>query len=236
MREHASRKREAHLDTTLADEVRRRVSLLTRLAGSAPGRLLDVGCGDGRFLDAAARRGWRTIGSEIVPAAAAIVPCTHLRLVGELNAVREGPLFDAVTFWDVLEHLPDPGLALTQARARLREGGLVAVTMPNLQGTASLSMGTHWPYYDFATYGHIHHLAVKHIRFLFMTTGLDPIYQETRGSVNLRDLPAVFGLAPPSASVLWLLDKASGLIARIAERVGSGNTLLLIARKKGSIV
>jgi SAM-dependent methyltransferase len=233
-REYASATRPGHFDKTLAEEVDRRASLLTRLAGRAPGRLLDVGCGDGRFLDAAKRFGWTTVGSEIAYPAAALVSSVHLTLVGELDAVREQPVFDAVTFWDVLEHLPNPRLALRQARIRLQEGGLVAVTMPNLLGTASRFTGPHWSYYGFAEYGHIHHLGPKHIRLLFKAAGFDPIYGETRGSVDLRDLPAMFGLASPSAWGRWFLDKASGLVARVAEPVGLGNTLLVVARKTGS--
>jgi len=233
-REYASATRPGHLDETLLEEMERRASIVTRLIGRAPGRLLDVGCGDGRFLDAAKRFGWRTLGSDIAHPAATLVSSMHLVLVGELEAVRERPVFDAVTFWDVLEHLPNPRLALTQARARLQEGGLVAVTMPNVLGTASLFVGPRWAYYDFARYGHIHHLAPKHIRLLFRATGFDPIYGETRGSLDLRDLSVMLGLASPSALANWLLDKASGLIARIAQPVGFGNTLLMVARKRRS--
>lgn len=218
-------------DRTPAGEVDRRAALLTRLAGRPPGTLLDVGCGAGGFLEAAARFGWRAVGSEIAHTAAARVPSGRRCLVGELDAVKEQPLFDAVTFWDVLEHLPDPRRALAQAGARLRAGGLVAVTMPNLLGTASLFAGARWPYYDFAGYGHIHHLAPKHLRLLFRATGFDPIYRETRGSVDLRDLPALFRRASPSELTLWLLDKSSGLVARLAEPMGCGNTLLVVARK-----
>jgi SAM-dependent methyltransferase len=215
----------------LAKEVARRACLLTRLAARPPGKLLDVGCGNGQFLDAAKRLGWKTVGSEIAYAAANVVSAMHLRLVGELEALRARPHFDAVTFWDVLEHLPDPARALRRAWAVLHVGGLVAVTMPNVVGTGSLFAGTQWPYYDFTAYGHIHHLAPKHIRMVLKSAGFEPILEETRGSVDLRDLPTMFGLAPPSASALWLLDKTSGLIARVAEHVGLGNTLLVIARK-----
>jgi hypothetical protein len=42
--------------------------------------------------------------------------------------------YDLVTFWDVLEHLPDPRRELGLARGVLAPGGAVAATMPNVEG------------------------------------------------------------------------------------------------------
>jgi 2-polyprenyl-3-methyl-5-hydroxy-6-metoxy-1,4-benzoquinol methylase len=229
--EHRSGKWKIVLERTLEVEIERRALLTTRLAGrSGPGRLLDVGFGDGRFLDAVKRLGWKTTGTEIAHSAASLGAAMHARIVGELEALKEGPLFDVITFFDVLEHLPKPAHALRQARARLRQNGLVVVTMPNLWGTTSVLAGPYWPYYDFAAYGHIHHLAPRHIRMLVRRAGFEPMYEETRGSVNLRDLPTLYGLAAPSAAAAWALDKASGLLSRVAEPLRFGNTLFTAAR------
>jgi SAM-dependent methyltransferase len=229
--EHRSGKWKRNLEQALGVEIERRARLIVSLAGrSGPGTLLDVGFGDGRFLDAVKRLGWKTIGTEIAHSAASLGAAAHARIVGELEALKEGPLFDVITFFDVLEHLPDPAHALRQARARLRENGLVVITMPNLWGTTSVLAGSNWPYYDFAEYGHIHHLAPRHIRLLVRRAGFEPVYEETRGSVNLRDLPTTYGLAAPSAATAWVLDKASGLLSRVAEPLRIGNTLFTAAR------
>jgi len=229
--EHRSGKWKKVLEQTLEAEIERRAVLTTRLVErSEPGRLLDVGFGDGRFLDAMKRLGWKTMGTEIAHAATSLGAEMHARIVGELEALKEAPLFDVISFFDVLEHLPEPAHALREARARLRENGIVVVTMPNLWGTTSVSAGSRWRYYDFAAYGHIHHLAPRHIRELFRRAGLEPVYEETRGSVNLRDLPTMYGLTAPSGAVAWVLDKASGLLSRVVEPLRFGNTLLAAAR------
>jgi hypothetical protein len=137
-------------------------------------------------------------------------------------------LFDAVTFWDVLEHLEEPARALQQARARLRPGGVVAVTMPNVAGAMSRCSGARWAYYDFSRYGHLHHLAPRHIRTLFRRTGFKVVYQETRGSVDLRSIPQLYGSSAPGESTAWVLDKLSGVLAKIAVPLGFGNVLLMI--------
>ena len=232
--EHRNGKWRKVLEQVLEREIDRRAIIITRLSGrSEPGTLLDVGFGDGRFLDAASRLGWKTIGAEIAHSAAALGAAAHPRIVGELEAFKEGPVFDVITFFDVLEHLREPANAVRQARARLRENGLIVITMPNVSGATSVLASSYWPYYDFAEYGHIHHLAPRHIRKLVRRAGFEPIYEETRGSVNLRDLPTMHGLAAPSVGTAWVLDKASGLLARVAQPLGFGNTQFAVARKAG---
>ncbi len=99
----------------------------------AAARLLDVGCGTGLFLDAV--RG-RATAMGLDPSRDAVEFC-HAR---GLTQVHRGTLddlprlglsaLDAVTFFDVLEHLPDDVEALTQVRAVLRPGGVVLATVP----------------------------------------------------------------------------------------------------------
>ncbi len=227
--EHARGKWEERFRAQHDTEVLRRVRLLTRLLGK-PGRLLDVGSGDGRFLRAARAADWRGLGCEIVEPAAALAR-DQVVFVGSLEATREEPLFDAITFWDVLEHVSDPAALISNAAARLRPGGLVAVSMPNVRGTSSRMLGRAWPYYDFATYGHLFHLSPAHIDRLFGAAGLGPHHRETSGSVDLRDLSVVhlgFQLPRPAR---WLADRLSGALAPGAIRRDRGNTLLVVGRR-----
>ncbi len=99
------------------------------------GTLLDVGCGDGLFLNVARGAGWRVDGIEFSPEGAR--RSSH-RLgrpvaVGDLarGRVLRGP-FDVITLWHVLEHLVEPAAMLDAARARLRPGGLLVIAVPNL--------------------------------------------------------------------------------------------------------
>lgn len=103
------------------------------LLGRPPGTVLDVGCGDGDFLASLKRRGWAVQGTEFSAAA-----CARARQRGV--AVHHGDLasaalpsgaFDVVTLWHVLEHLPEPGLELGEARRLLRDDGLLVIEVPN---------------------------------------------------------------------------------------------------------
>ena len=212
--EHAGGKWSALFAAADPEEPRRRARLLASLHGGASGaRLLDVGCGDGRFLAAAADAGWAPVGLEL-----------------SLAALRPAPTFAAITFWDVLEHLPDPGSALRAARALLAPGGVIALSLPSAAGTEALVSGARWRYHDLAAYGHLVHVGPEQVARLLAGAGLVPVHRETRGSVDLRDLLGDRAGRGPLAPATWLLDRASGVLARLAEPALRGNTLLVVAR------
>lgn len=90
------------------------------------GRLLDVGCGYGLFLEEARRRGWEVAGIELS------YPENHYANdVFHLN-VRDTPLeaarlpensFDVVTLWEVVELLAEPWRVIREAFRILKPGG-----------------------------------------------------------------------------------------------------------------
>ena len=217
-------------------EARRREMLDERLRfierWRAPGRLLDVGCGDGAFLARAEARGWTTVGLETSPEAAAraraaargeviVAPLERAALPGEL---------DAVTFWDCLEHLVDPAAALRQVGACLRPGAVVAITMPNAAGAEARLWGPRWPYLDLDRYGHLHHFTPRSLRHLLgRAAATVRVDVTTYGSVDLRYVPALAPLARGPGGE-WALDKASGVLARLGRRARLGSTLLVRAQ------
>jgi 2-polyprenyl-3-methyl-5-hydroxy-6-metoxy-1,4-benzoquinol methylase len=100
------------------------------------GSLLDIGCGDGGFLELVKKRGWKVAGfdyDERVAQAARDKGLSDVSAEEFLDFVRrrkEGE-FDAVTLFDVLEHTPEPLRFLEEVRRILRPGGALAVTLPN---------------------------------------------------------------------------------------------------------
>ena len=102
----------------------------------ARGRVLEVGCGAGRFLRAvgAARPGLVLVGADVSRSALAmltsIAPKIDVRLATH-NALpaRDGE-FDAVLLLDVLEHLEDPAGMLAEIRRVLVPGGVLHAHVP----------------------------------------------------------------------------------------------------------
>lgn len=98
------------------------------------GSLLDVGCGAGAFLRAAAARGWTVAGTDIRLSAGAEASGARLWR-GRLGEIDFGSQrFRAIRFHHVLEHTENPLVELERARALLVPGGVLYLSVPNLAG------------------------------------------------------------------------------------------------------
>ena len=111
------------------------------------GRLLDVGCFAGFFLDVARHRGWEGVGIE---------PSAWGRKVAEerfslpvLGATLEeasfpASSFDAVVLVDTLEHLRDPRSTLEETRRILKPGGILYVSTPDVGSLTARLLRNRW--------------------------------------------------------------------------------------------
>ncbi len=113
-----------------------------------PGRLLDIGSGDGRFVHHMAQHGWDATGIDFSPAALEFARRIHSGgrfLQGSLddNVFVPGQ-FDLITLWQVLEHIGEPRPLLRRCHDLLQSGGLLVVAVPNIEGLSSLLTGSRW--------------------------------------------------------------------------------------------
>ena len=102
-----------------------------------PGRLLEIGCGNGRLLHLARQDGWTVRGLELSPFLAESV---NQRLGIEVEVANfleyrspDGGRYDLVLLRHVLEHLPDCRGALNSIGSLLREGGRALLEFPNIE-------------------------------------------------------------------------------------------------------
>lgn len=100
------------------------------------GSILDVGSAHGWFIAAAKYRGYRCIGVEPDEKMALQSRLEgHDAIIGFFpDAIAPGDSFDAITFNDVLEHMPNPNGVLTAVWRRLRTDGLVIISLPVSSG------------------------------------------------------------------------------------------------------
>ncbi len=100
------------------------------------GRLLDVGCGSGRFLARAASLGYTVTGCDFNPVAVRTarerygLSDVHHASLEEFRLRQPERRFDVVTAFEVLEHTDDPAGFLAQIVDLLDAGGMVAVSVP----------------------------------------------------------------------------------------------------------
>jgi ubiquinone/menaquinone biosynthesis C-methylase UbiE len=103
-----------------------------------PGKLLDVGCGSGIFLQRMYKLGWAVTGIDFDGKAIENAKKMHGDDLTFLNTNLSGAQFpdnsfDAVTTSHVIEHVPDPVALLIEIRRVLKPGGTLVITTQNIR-------------------------------------------------------------------------------------------------------
>lgn len=104
------------------------------------GKLLDIGCGEGLFLELAKNNGWDVTGTEVSPFAVSYgKERLGLQILqGEIMNIRfPDKSFDVVTMWHVLEHTIDPIATLKEVRRIIKDDGVFILAIPNLNNILS---------------------------------------------------------------------------------------------------
>ncbi len=109
------------------------------------GRLLDVGCNEGRGLSLYAQNGFEVEGLELNESAAALARQRGFRVhTAPLGQFRPLEPFDVVVLANVLEHAWDPVAMLAAVRRLLRPGGEVWISCPNAASRWRRVFGRAW--------------------------------------------------------------------------------------------
>lgn len=128
-------------------QYRGRLRSIRRVTGLVTGRVLEVGCGSGTFLQMLAGAGFEPRGLDISPE-----DTKYARDVLGL-AVTEGDLataaadderYDAALLFYVVEHVPDPAALVRQAFTVLRPGGWIVVAVPVIDSVQARVFGARW--------------------------------------------------------------------------------------------
>ena len=112
-----------------------------------PGRLLDIGCGDGRFLHRMKERGWSVTGLDFDQQAARAAKEKYDIEVNVCTLEEMGypeNSFDAVTMNHVIEHVFDPVATLREVCRILKPGGMVVAVTPNADCLGLRIYGSNW--------------------------------------------------------------------------------------------
>ncbi|HSM02959.1 MAG TPA: class I SAM-dependent methyltransferase [Acidimicrobiia bacterium] len=136
-------------------------------------RIFEVGCAYGMFLEAARDRGFAVGGLEY-SAVAADRASERLGVeiqVGEVTSLPATEDYDAVAFWDVIEHVPDPAAFLRAAAGLTRPGGVIAFSCPNFDSLPAKLLRTRW--WTLKPHKHIWHFRKKDLRRMLAEAGLE---------------------------------------------------------------
>ena len=111
------------------------------------GKLLDIGCGKGRFLLNAKKAGWEIEGQEFSSSQAKISSKKLGVKIwnGELkNLPLKKESYKVITLWHVLEHVPDPKAYISIIKELLEPNGILVIEVPNYDSWQARIGKTKW--------------------------------------------------------------------------------------------
>jgi SAM-dependent methyltransferase len=196
-------------------------------ATAAPLHWLDFGCGAGGFLKylrELGKLGGRPLvltGHDVGSYAELLKTADGFRILDLEELTREpGERYDVISMIEVVEHLPDPALALAQVARLLKPGGILLLTTGNLDSPAARRQGIAYRYC--APEIHVSLFGPRSLAALYRRAGLIPLPVRHHGAVRfkvlktLRHRPftcALAGLALRFPPLVRLVDWLYGVSA-----------------------
>lgn len=217
------------------------------------GILLDLGCSSGSFLESLKSDPWKLFGIEMSAegARAAEKRSNAQVFVGDiLDAPFPSESFDAITCFDVLEHVYEPRQVMARVGEWLKPEGIFYVLVPNVDSAEARVFGSYWHGLELPR--HLFHYSPASLKFLAESAGLRAVSLETRrnsavgtsmryvwhdalNGVGIRKIPVAYR---KGASLPWKAARkavrmtALPALLAMAPLVGGGESIHAIFRKE----
>lgn len=151
---------------------------------SKRGSILDVGAARGGMLNVFKKYGWRVSGIEISEDASQKAKSLYgIELFcGTIeNYVIENK-FDVITFYQSLEHIPNPNEVMKKVFDLLDPGGILVIEVPNINTIENkISRKLKLRHYDIPR--HVNHFSIGTLSTLFKRNGFEIIASENYWSI-----------------------------------------------------
>lgn len=138
-----------HLDSILPDWIGKQAGMVAyrdSIPFTENGRLLDIGCGGGKFLLSMQQLGWQAEGVEFNKSAVETCRQSGLKVFhGEISGASYlDNSFDVVTARHVIEHIAEPSSFLAEIYRILKPSGIMVLKTPNSHALGRKWFGTNW--------------------------------------------------------------------------------------------
>lgn len=221
----------------LMGRARRYYRTLSQVA--RPGRLLDVGCSAGFFLEVARDNGWECHGVEMSADTSEIARSRYGLdvITGTLEQASFAPgSFDVITLHDIVEHVRDPKQFMARVHELLKEDGLIVISTPTLDGLfPSLSYKlakklNYWPHPE-PPY-HLYQFSKRSIKALLSETGFETSRIITRAIPVTDSLGKLGGIFRSPKRSIYTVVFAPTIV--LGPLFGRGDIMTVVARKVAS--
>ena len=185
------------------------------------GRLLDIGCGNGAYIDQMRQLGWDVAGIEPDEEAASIAMRSGLDVFrGSLEDAKfPAEQFDAVTMNHVIEHVAYPVKLLKECRRVLKPGGRLVVVTPNIKSLGRRLFDDAWLHWGPPR--HLHLFSPSALRACAEFAGLEVSELRTTargapwiwGPSSLIRRDGVLLRGSPKERSLWMRIQGLGFMA-----------------------
>ncbi len=163
--------------TSKFETARQYVKHVLRIASiSGPDcRILDFGCGDGAFLTVCRAFGFESYGIDFSTTRDQRAYDGGVKILPSLPALDsiDAGALDAISMFQVLEHLAEPGLVLQQLVSRLRIGGVMIIEVPDCTGITAPT--NRFEFHAVHPLEHINHFTPESLSRLARSHGLESV-------------------------------------------------------------
>jgi 2-polyprenyl-3-methyl-5-hydroxy-6-metoxy-1,4-benzoquinol methylase len=202
--------------------------------------LLDVGAGLGTFLRLARECGYDVFGVEPNPEAAKELQdlygiSVYNCMLEELDASVQ---YDVVTMWDLLEHLPDPHVAIRKVRDLLKPDGILVLEIPlrdslihwMVKVVYNFSLGLiKRPLFLVCGIHHLQYFSKKSIQSFLSVNGFE-VAEQYRSETDVRALCKRPRKGLFNRAEVWAYNTGIRGVFLLGNLLGRENKLLIFAK------
>lgn len=202
-----------------------RIKLIEKKLGKK-GKILDIGCGVGYFLQSAKERGWSVYGVEPSKEAKKLCSKKGIKVIEPTNFKKYSGLFDAVTLFHVLEHIESPKEYLPKISKLVKKKGIVMIEVPNINSFNAKRQKKKWWYVQDM---HLFYFSPATIKRYLVKAGFKDIRIRPKGGFLINQMSGLEGGINKSYNYLKLLKK---IYYFISETFNLSDCIQIIAVKK----
>ena len=137
---------------------------------------LDIGAGNGVFMEFVQNKNWKTSGVELDDSSRKAIEEKSLEVEKTIYDLENSKTYDVITMWHVLEHIFDLKKDIAHIISKLNKDGVLIVALPNCESYDAEKYKSFWAAYDLPI--HLYHFRPTQVKQLFKEFGMEVIAQK----------------------------------------------------------